>query len=172
MVERSLTKMAGQARRQIRLAIARAVVRLIDPDGALQRLQVSLLADEARDGVEQFEGYGLTAHPHAGAEAICLHVGGARAHPVVIAVADRRYRVTGLAAGEVCLYDDQGQRITLYRDRIEVEAPSVVIQSPDVHLGTTGGARIARVGDRVQVGSGSSAGLWPIVEGSEMVRSA
>lgn len=39
----------------------------------------------------------------------------------------------------------------------------------DVNLGGTGGARLARIGDRVNVGAGSSTGLWPIVEGSSKV---
>ncbi len=49
-------------------------------------------------------------------------------------------------------------------------AAKVVINSPDINLGGEGGARVARIGDRVNVSGGSSAGLWPIVEGSEIVK--
>ncbi|MCE6073390.1 phage baseplate assembly protein V [Agrobacterium vitis] len=38
-----------------------------------------------------------------------------------------------------------------------------------VNLAGTDGKRVARLGDRVRVSSGSSAGLWPIVEASEKV---
>ncbi|MBB4005805.1 phage baseplate assembly protein V [Allorhizobium taibaishanense] len=38
-----------------------------------------------------------------------------------------------------------------------------------VNLAGTDGKRVARLGDRVRVASGSSAGLWPIVEASEKV---
>ena len=48
----------------------------------------------------------------------------------------------------------------------------VIVECDDVHLGAEDGPRVARIGDRVQVGSGSSAGLWPIVEGSAKVRCA
>lgn len=41
-----------------------------------------------------------------------------------------------------------------------------------VDLGAGGGQRVARVGDKVHVATGSSAGLWPIVEGSEKVYAA
>lgn len=41
-----------------------------------------------------------------------------------------------------------------------------------VDLGGPGGSRVARIGDKVHVGSGSSAGLWPIVEGSDKVFAA
>lgn len=51
-----------------------------------------------------------------------------------------------------------------------VKSPKVVVDSPDVNLGGEGGARVARIGDRVSVSAGSSAGLWPIVEGSSAVK--
>lgn len=107
--------------RRIRLAAARAVVRLVDDAIALQLLQVDLLAGETRDGVERFQEYGFTCHPHAGAEAVAVSLGGNRAHTLIIAVDDRRYRVKNLAAGEVCLYTDEDQggphRIHLKRGR-------------------------------------------------------
>lgn len=48
-------------------------------------------------------------------------------------------------------------------------ATKVVVNSPKIELGGEGGPRVARVGDMVQVGHGSSAGLHPIVEGSDVV---
>jgi phage baseplate assembly protein V len=86
----------------------------------MQELQVDATAGETLAGAEHWQGYGLTVHPRPGAEALLLGAGGSRARPVVLACADRRYRVTGLAEGEVCLHDDQGQKLTLYRDRVEV----------------------------------------------------
>lgn len=41
-----------------------------------------------------------------------------------------------------------------------------------VDLGASGGKRVARVGDKVHVQSGSSTGFWPIVEGSDKVFAA
>ncbi|MEX2630035.1 MAG: phage baseplate assembly protein V [Tistlia sp.] len=167
-----LARWAGPMRRRLGAMVRRAVLELIDDESALQRLQATALAGETLDGLERVQQYGFTSHPHPGAAAIVLALGGNSAHSVVIAVDDRRYRLAGLAQGEVALYDDQGQKLVIYRDRIEVEAPKVVVKSPDVHLGEDGGPRVARVGDRVNVGSGSSAGLWPIVEGSENVRAS
>jgi len=53
--------------------------------------------------------------------------------------------------------------------QVKITSPTVIIESPNVQLGGDGGKRVARIGDRVDVGSGSSKGLWPIVEGSEHV---
>lgn len=51
----------------------------------------------------------------------------------------------------------------------KVTSPKVIVASPDIRLGGEGGKAVARIGDRVNVGSGSSSGLWPIVEGSSSV---
>lgn len=48
-------------------------------------------------------------------------------------------------------------------------AGPVTVNAPVVNLGGEGGKPVARIGDKVNVGSGSSAGLWPIVEGSSVV---
>jgi hypothetical protein len=74
--------------------------------------------------------------------------------------------------------DDAGEVVVTFGDtRLElrgadalVKSAKVVVESEDVHLGGEDGKRVARVGDRVDVKSGSSKGLWPIIEGSNTVR--
>ncbi len=149
---------------RVRNMIGRAVLSAIDDTKLLQTLQVTLLADELADGVERFQNYGFSSHPFPEAEAIVAAVGGTRSHLVAIAVDDRRYRVKGLAEGEVAIYDDQGQTIVLKRGGIEittdkyvlinaqtadVTADSVTIVSDDINLGGGGGQPVARVGDSV-----------------------
>ncbi len=161
-----LARWSGPLRRRLAAMVRRAVLELVDDDGGLQRVQLTALAGETLDRVERVQQYGFTGRPKPGATAIVLGLGGNSAHSIVVAVDDRRYRLAGLAEGEVALYDDQGQKIVLYRDRVEVEAPKVVVRSDDVHLGAEGGPRVARIGDRVDV----DGTLWPIVEGSSTVR--
>lgn len=167
-----ITKLFAPLKRRIQLMLGRCVIMLIDDSKAVQILQIQLLSGELRDNIERFQEYGFTSVPHSGAEALAGFVGGLRAHGIVIAVDDRRYRLKALQKGEVALYDDQGQKIVLYRDRIEVEAPKVVVLSDDVHLGAEGGQKVARIGDKVDVTAGSSAGQWPIIEGSDKVSCA
>jgi len=158
-------------KRRLQLLVTRGIVSLVDSATALQMLQVKTIGALALDSVEHFEPYGFTAHAHPGSEAITLSAGGRSGHEIAICVADRQYRLKDLEAGEVAIYDDLGQTITLKRDHIHVKAPKVVIESDDINLGGEGGAKVARIGDRVNVGSGSSAGLWPIEEGSDKVKS-
>jgi len=166
-----MERVLGPIKRRIQLMITRSVVTLVDSTTLLQMLQVSTIGAVSLDAVEHFENYGHTSNPLPGAEAIVFSVGGRLGHEVALNVADRRYRLKGLASGEVAIYDDLGQFIILKRDQIHFKSPKVVIESNSIHLGGEGGAQIARVGDHVNVGTGSSAGLWPIVEGSDKAAS-
>lgn len=161
---------------RIRMAIGRAIVRLVDDARQVQELQLEMLADESQDAVERFQNYGFTSHPHAGAEAVVACPQGLRSHAIAIVVDDRRYRLTGLEQGEVAIHDDLGNEVLLGRgsikvigvSKVEIETPeavvtadSVLIDSPDVRLGGSGGQAVARVGDSVDpvthlITSGSS----------------
>lgn len=186
-VARIVSKLTQPLKRRVQLMIGRAVLQAVDDGAKCQTVQLIGLPGEVLDGVEHIQPYGLTAHAHPGAEAVLLAVGGNRDHGVAVVVGDRRYRLTGLAAGEVALHDDQGQVIKLARSGIEitttqaagvtvtaplatVTADKVVVDSADINLGGEGGAQVARIGDLVAVSGGSSAGNWPIVSGSPNVR--
>lgn len=52
---------------------------------------------------------------------------GDRSHAVVVTVSDRRYRLKGLQTGEVAVYDDQGQSVTLTREGIVVDGAGKTI---------------------------------------------
>jgi phage gp45-like len=135
MSMRTFARLLAPLERRIKLLATRAVVRLVDPGAFLQLLQVEALAGELLDGVEHLEPYGYTSHPHPGAEALLLSLGGRRAHAVVVSVADRRYRLKGLVAGEVALYDDQGNQIVFRRDQLEITAVQhLVVTAPTVAI--------------------------------------
>lgn len=124
--------------------LARGVVRTVNAAGKLQILQLGLLAGETKDRLEHMEPYGFTSHPKRGAEAVAVFLDGDRGHGLVLVVADRRYRLAGLAAGEMAIHDDQGQKVHLTRAGIVVDGgglpinvvntPSVTIDSPLVTM--------------------------------------
>lgn len=64
-----------------------------------------------------------------------------------------------------------GVKLTINKDgSVQIDAATAVtVNAPQVNLGGLGGKPVARIGDKVAVGSGSSAGNWPIVEGSSVV---
>jgi phage baseplate assembly protein V len=116
----SFARLLDPIKDRLRVMFSRAVILLTDDSGEFQELQISALADETLDGVESFGLYGVYSRPKVGAEAIIGCVGGVRSHAVVIATHDRRYRLTGLAEGDVALADDQGQVLQLGRNGISV----------------------------------------------------
>ncbi len=68
------------------------------------------------------------------------------------------------------VFEDAGVRITVAGGGLVITANGhVTVNASSVSLGGEGGKQVARIGDRVRVASGSSAGLWPIVEGSSVV---
>lgn len=168
----ALHRALGPMRRRIQGMVARGVVEMVDDTAQVQTLQLSVLADETHEGVERFQNYGFSSVPFGEAEATVVYIGGLRSHGIVLAVEDRRYRMKGGEDGEVVVYDDLGQAVHLKRDRIlitspnrvQVEAPKVVVLSDDVSLGAEGGAKVARVGDTVVGGV--------ITSGSNKVKAA
>ncbi len=113
------------------LGIARGVVKAVSSRARqtkLQHLDIEAFSGEAHDGAEHMEGYGLTARPHAGAEAVVVFAGGNRNHPLVISVADRQYRLQGLVDGEVALYDDLGHKVHLTRTGIVIAGAAITLE--------------------------------------------
>lgn len=113
--------------RQILSLIGRAVVKSVNADAKCQTVDVALLADEGKQGVEHLEPYGFTSRAHADSEAIILFPDGDRSHALAVMVADRRYRLKGLKEGEVVLYDDLGQSVHLTRNGIVVNGAGKTI---------------------------------------------
>lgn len=127
MVERSdvnaLAKAAKPMSQRIKLAVRRAVLRMVDDSAGMQRVQVEALKGDPRDRVEHPQEYGFSSHPLPGATTHAFAIGGATADTVVLIIADRRYRLKAMAAGEVAIHDDQGQTIHIKRDGIDVNTP-------------------------------------------------
>ncbi|WP_258237751.1 phage baseplate assembly protein V [Pseudomonas sp. Q2-TVG4-2] len=154
---RGIDRMLSPLRRGLAHIVSRAVVTLVNDAARMQTLQLSLLADEQLDGAEHWQPYGFTYKPHTGAEALVVAIGGHRAHSVVIACADRRYRLTDLEDGEVAIYTDEGDRIHFKRGRIiDIQTGTLNIKATDaVNIDTpviTQTGRIESTGDQIAAG--------------------
>ncbi len=96
--------------------VARGLVSRTGDGGDLQTLQIGVLDSQTIDGAERFQQYGVSSVPLTGAEAVVIFPGGDAAHPLVIAVDDRRHRPKGLKAGEVTIYNNAGASVLLTED--------------------------------------------------------
>lgn len=117
---------------RIQAMIGFALVRSINASGGIQLMQVKM-GSEVLDKVPYVESYGFTAVPQDDAECLVASLGGNRNRPVVLAVGDRRYRLKGLAKGEVAMYTDEGDCIHIKRGgvisvsastRVEIDSPT------------------------------------------------
>lgn len=123
MSDRLISRMLAPLRRGLQNIAMRGVITLVNSATKMQAVQVSLRDGELKDNLEHIEPYGFTSHAQVGAEAVTLFFNGDRSHGIAIVVGDRRYRLTGLEAGEVALHDDQGQKVHFKRDKILIETP-------------------------------------------------
>jgi phage gp45-like len=99
------------------------------------------------EGVEALAPYGVASVPPPGSEAIVLAPGGGRDGAFVIACGDRRYRLEGLAEGEVALFSDEGDALVFRRGNkveirtkaLDVKAEIFNVDAAKVSLGGDGG---------------------------------
>lgn len=120
---------------RVRSMIARGVVSNVDDALKMQVLGLKLEDGFRPTKVEHWHPYGMSYHPHAGAEVIALSLSGNRDHIIAIPGADRRYRLKGLAGGELALHDDQGQKVHFKRGGIDIESSKpVTIKAPTIKL--------------------------------------
>lgn len=101
---------------RVRNMIVRGVIKLVNDELKIQKIQASLLAGELKDGLEHYQGYGITSNAPAGSEALVVFCGGDRSNGVIVAIGDRKFRLKGLKPGEVALYTDEGDYLKFARN--------------------------------------------------------
>jgi phage baseplate assembly protein V len=139
-----LNRLIEPIRRRVRLIVARAVVTLVKDSTGIQTCQLAILAGEIRDDVERLQEFGFSSVPLPGAEAVVVFAGGNRDHGIIVGVEDRKYRPTGMAAGEVQLYSAFGAKIYLKADgAVEVTRGSGTAVS-SVIMAADGSVAVAR----------------------------
>ena len=129
---RFLQRLFEKQSRKMRNIVARGVVSMVQDGQKMQSNQIQILDEEVIDGAERAQQYGFSSHPQAGAECFVVFVGADRAHPVILAVDDRRYRVCDSKPGEVVIYTDEGDKIELKRDNtVEITTKHLIIKAEE-----------------------------------------
>ncbi len=133
-INKQIIRALGNIRRTFRGVLvkvnAAAKVMLVQGEG---------FKSEGIQAAEYFQHYGLTSNPPAGTMFVCLPVGGKTAHSIVIATEHGEFRLKNLAPGEMAIYDDQGQKVHIKRDRILIETTKtfeVIADKIDLHAAT------------------------------------
>lgn len=116
----------------------RGRIRRVNSAVPVQLVQLDALAGEQLQAAELMQHYGYTSNPPADTMAVVLPIGGKTAHGIIIATEHGSYRLQMLKPGEVALYTDEGDNITLKQGRItEINTQHLIINaSSDVHINT------------------------------------
>ena len=133
---RTTTRQLSPQARRLENLLARGTLGALNRARKMQRIQAKLLGGEQKQSLEWFENYGFTSAPLSGAELLAAFIDGDRSHGIVVAVADRRYRIA-LEDGEVAIYDDLEHKVHLTRDGIVIDG-----KTDDVKVITTGKVRV------------------------------
>lgn len=133
-----------RALRMVQSSIARGTIIGVNDGPKMQEVDIRLENGYRPSVIEHWHPYGFTFHPHSGSEIVALALKGNRDHVIVLPAANRQFRMTGLAEGELAVHDDQGQVVHFKRDQILLKSPTkVVVDCPDVNLGGDGGKPVA-----------------------------
>lgn len=109
-----------------------------DESGNVQKMQLQFNDLETRDQIPSAQFYGFASSPLVGAKAIVFSPAGDTGGGVVLNTHDPRYRPTGMASGEVMLYDNQGQKIYVAGDgSIRITAGHKVTVACDTEVDIT-----------------------------------
>jgi phage baseplate assembly protein V len=127
-----IQKLLEPIRTSIRMILSRAIVNVVNDTTKMQLMQIEALSKEVKDDVERIQNYGFTSCPKPGAEAFVGFINGNKDQGVIIAVDDSRFRLKGLEAGEVAVYNFAGSSVILKKDG------SIVLNSDKIKLGDEG----------------------------------
>ena len=91
---------------KIFLMIGRAVLKSVNDDEKVQKVQVVGLDGEKITDVERPQPYGLESYPEDDTEAVIVFVNGNRSQGLVLTISDKENRPTGLSKGDVHLWSN------------------------------------------------------------------
>ena len=134
--------MIEELRWKVARMLGRGRGRIEDDGGPSQLVQVELSKLETRDKTPRVAEYGFQSAPPEGFEAVLMFFGGDRTSGVVVATGHQQYRIKSLQTGEVCISDNQGQKVYLSQSGIRIDgaghniniinAPQVIVTGGDV----------------------------------------
>ena len=132
---------------KIRLMVARGIVKLVQ-DSGLQLMQLDLLDEETRDGVERVQNYGHRGHPPQGSTVATVAVGGSRDHLVVVAC-EHPDHVPPLDSGESAMYAMFGQLFKMDKEG------NVTLVCKDFNIQASGNVTAAAAGNYTATAGGN-----------------
>ncbi|WP_407529442.1 phage baseplate assembly protein domain-containing protein [Methylobacterium oryzisoli] len=119
----TLRSSIADAARRAYLGITRGTLISADDKPMMQELTIRDRFGQKKTNVEHWHPYGFTSVPNPPekdkeAEVMIAYLGGDESHPVVLSVADRRYRPKDLKPGDIAQHDHRGNKTVMHKDGV------------------------------------------------------
>ena len=110
-----MTDIINKLKNKIYLLIGRAILKAVNNTGNIQKLKMVGLYNENMSDVDRVQDYGIETYPKVtkNTEVIIIFPNGNRDAGIALKVGDRTYRPSGMAVGDVYLYDYRGTEIKI-----------------------------------------------------------
>lgn len=150
-IQRAFSVLFKPWKNRILLMIGRGVLLASKDSDGIQKIQLTLLADEVKDQVENMAHFGFTSRAPAGSDIIGVCIGSNRDHVVGIATEHREYRFKNLGEGECAIYSKDGDYIHLKNGNVidiktktlNIDALTEVnINTPTVNINASTGVNV------------------------------
>ncbi len=127
----AINRLTEPDRARIMLMIAVGDLTALTDGAGVQGAQVALLAGELADNARWVQNYGFASKP-LGGKCVVIFPGGNRDHPIIVGIDDPASRPGDLKPGEVCVFTDEGDRITLKRgNQVEIKTKTLVVKAEE-----------------------------------------
>jgi phage baseplate assembly protein V len=113
----SLSTQAERLYRRIRMAVASVTISATDDSGPVHKVQGKVRGTpETIDNLQTLNLYGFASHAPIGSDALAIFGNGDRSNGVIVATANQAARPRNQKQGEVTIYTDEGDVISLQRN--------------------------------------------------------
>lgn len=123
-------------KRQIRTMVVRGIIKIVEEDKKIQKVQIDTYEDETREDVERFNDFGFKSYPPVGTEAIMLSISGNNEHMAVIATENREIlkELPDLEEGDCIIYTKEKKYLHFKEKNIEISLEKIKIENDDNEL--------------------------------------
>jgi phage baseplate assembly protein V len=130
--------------RRIRMMVAPTKILATDDTDVIHKVQLRVQnTPEILDSVGVMQIYGLASHAPVGTDATALFVMGDRSNPVVIATGQQKSRLKNQKPGEISLYTDEGDTISMQRQQnVAISTKTATTKATDAFNVSTKNATI------------------------------
>jgi phage baseplate assembly protein V len=141
----SASTIADRLYRRIRMAIASVTITATDDSGPVHKVQAKVRGTpETIDNLQTLNLYGFASHAPNGSDALALFGNGDRSNGVIVATANQAARPRNQKQGEVTIYTDEGDVISLQRNHtIAITTTGTLsISAPTLNLSGKDGGKV------------------------------